>query len=77
MADITNPTYQQYKEAIINSRDNKTTLTGLKFGLPVRVIKNEMSTNYHMIEKDATSVLDLELLTVGSLKKAISITVVL
>ena len=62
----------KYKEAIINSRDNKTTLTGLKFGLPVRVIKNEMSTNYHKIEKDATSVLDLELLTVGSLKKAIS-----
>ena len=31
-----------------------------------------MSTNYHNIEKDATSILDLEILTVGSLKKAIS-----
>jgi len=62
----------KYKEEILRARDNKTTITGQKFGMPVRVLKNQMSTNYHEIESKAQSILELEVLTVGSLKKAIS-----
>lgn len=66
------PVSDLYKEEIIKAKDNKTVITGEKFGLPVRVLRNEFSSNYKELEEKANDRLELEILAVGSLKRAIN-----
>ncbi len=64
------PVSENYKNAIIEAVDTSTTLTGTKFGAPVRGIKNELTKRYHELEKKSSTLLELEELTLGSLRKA-------
>ena len=64
------PVSENYKNAIIEAVDTSTTLTGTKFGAPVRGIKNELTKRYHELEERSSALMELEELTLGSLRKA-------
>ena len=64
------PVSENYKNAIIEAVDTSTTLTGTKFGSPVRGIKNELTKRYHELEEKSSTLMELEELTLGSLRKA-------
>ena len=64
------PISENYKNAIVEAVDTSTTLTGTKFGAPVRGIKNELTKRYHELEEKSSTLMELEELTLGSLRKA-------
>lgn len=64
------PVSENYKNAILEAIDTSTTLTGTKFGAPVRGIKNELTKRYHELEEKSSTLMELEELTLGSLRKA-------
>ena len=61
----------EYKNLIVEADDTSTTLTGMKFGAPVRGIKNELTKRYHELEARSSTLMELEELTLGSLRKAV------
>lgn len=61
----------EYKNLIVEADDTSTTLTGIKFGAPVRGIKNELTKRYHELEAQSSTLMELEELTLGSLRKAV------
>ena len=65
------PIHENYKMALIKAKDSDTTVTGRSVGAPVRVLKNKMARNYLILEKQGVSIEELEMLTLGSLKKAV------
>lgn len=65
------PIHQNYKDAIIKAKDTETTVTGRIAGTPVRTIKNKMAKEYIKREKEGASKEDLEVYTLGSLRKAV------
>ncbi|WP_072520091.1 DUF561 domain-containing protein [Gemella massiliensis] len=65
------PISKEYKEAIISATDTSTTLTGTKFGAPVRCLKNDLTTRYHELEEKSNTLMELEELTLGSLRRAV------
>ena len=64
------PVSENYKNAILEAVDTSTALTGTKFGAPVRGIKNELTKRYHELEEKSSTLMELEELTLGSLRKA-------
>ena len=64
------PISDNYKNVILEAVDTSTTLTGTKFGAPVRVIKNELTKRYHELEEKSSTLMELEELTLGSLRRA-------
>ena len=65
------PVTDAYKNMIIEAVDTSTTLTGEKFGAPVRGIKNELTKKYHELEERSSTLMELEELTLGSLRRAV------
>ena len=65
------PISVEYKNLIVEADDTSTTLTGMKFGAPVRGIKNELTKRYHELEAQSSTLMELEELTLGSLRKAV------
>ena len=65
------PVTDAYKNMILEAVDTSTTLTGEKFGAPVRGIKNELTKRYHELEEQSSTLMELEELTLGSLKRAV------
>lgn len=65
------PIHENYKMALTKAKDSDTTVTGRSVGGPVRVLKNKMARNYLILEKQGVSIEELEMLTLGSLKKAV------
>lgn len=61
----------EYKNLIVEADDTSTTLTGMKFGAPVRGIKNGLTKRYHELEAQSSTLMELEELTLGSLRKAV------
>ncbi|MGX7112400.1 DUF561 domain-containing protein [Gemella cuniculi] len=64
------PISENYKNLVLEATDTSTTLTGTKFGAPVRGIKNELTKRYHELEEKSSTLMELEELTLGSLRKA-------
>ena len=64
------PISDNYKNIILEAVDTSTTLTGTKFGAPVRGIKNELTKRYHELEEKSSTLMELEELTLGSLRRA-------
>ena len=64
------PISDNYKNVILEAVDTSTTLTGTKFGAPVRGIKNELTKRYHELEEKSSTLMELEELTLGSLRRA-------
>ena len=65
------PVAYEYKNMILEAVDKSTTLTGEKFGAPVRGIKNELTKRYHELEEQSSTLMELEELTLGSLRRAV------
>ena len=66
------PIHENYKNRVVKAKDTDTVVTGRNTGAPVRVIKNKMSRKYiEMTKYGDIGLEELELLTLGSLKKAV------
>lgn len=65
------PIHENYKNAVLNAKDISTTVTGRNSGVPVRILKNDMSREYLRLERDGADVADLEKFTLGSLRRAV------
>lgn len=61
----------EYKKKVIDAKDTSTVVTGESTGHPVRVIKNKFAKKYKSMEKEGTSVQDLEKIGAGALRKAV------
>ena len=60
-----------YKQRIIRARDIDSTVTGLSHGHPIRSLRNEMTREYLRLEAEGKGLEELELLTLGSLRRAV------
>lgn len=63
--------HANYKQQVIKARDIDTQVTGRSNGHPIRQIRNQTSREYLRLEKEGASMEELELLTLGSLRKAV------
>ncbi len=63
--------HDAYKERIIKAKDIDSTVTGTTTGHPVRCLKNRMTREYLKLEQEGADFMELEKLTLGSLKKAV------
>lgn len=63
--------HEKYKAMLIKAKDIDSTVTGLTTGHPVRSIRNKMTKEYLKLEKDGADLMELEKLTLGSLRKAV------
>ena len=63
--------HSNYKEKLIKAKDIDSTVTGTTTGHPVRCIRNKMTKEYLKLEKDGADFMELEKLTLGSLRKAV------
>lgn len=63
--------HENYKKAIIKARDIDSRVTGRSTGHPVRALRNQMSKEYMRKEQEGASFDELELLTLGGLRKAV------
>ena len=65
------PVHQNYKQAVLGASDSDTIVTGRIGGTPVRVLKNRMAREYVRQERAGASKEELEIYTLGSLRKAV------
>lgn len=63
--------HANYKERIIKAKDIDSEVTGRSTGHPIRVLRNQMSRDYLKMERAGASFEELEMLTLGSLRKAV------
>lgn len=63
--------HANYKEKIIKAKDIDSTVTGTSTGHPVRCLKNKMTKEYLRLEKEGADFMELEKLTLGSLRSAV------
>lgn len=65
------PVHENYKNALLKAGDTATTVTGRSAGVPVRILKNQMSREYLKREREGASKEELEQFTLGGLRKAV------
>jgi enoyl-[acyl-carrier protein] reductase II len=63
--------HDNYKNSLIKAKDIDSTVTGTTTGHPVRSIRNKMTKEYLKLEKEGAELMELEKLTLGSLRKAV------
>jgi enoyl-[acyl-carrier protein] reductase II len=63
--------HENYKDMVIKARDIDTKVTGRSTGHPVRALRNQMTKEYLAKEAEGATFEELELLTLGSLRKAV------
>lgn len=63
--------HANYKEKVIKAKDIDSVITGTTTGHPVRCIRNNMTREYIKLEKEGADFMELEKLTLGSLRKAV------
>ncbi len=63
--------HANYKEKVVKASDISSEVTGLTTGHPVRCIRNKMTKEYIRLEKEGADFMELEKLTLGSLRKAV------
>ena len=60
-----------YKQQVVKAKDIDSTVTGMSTGHPVRSLRNKMTKEYLKLEKEGADFMELEKLTLGSLRKAV------
>ena len=65
------PIHPNYKQALLKAGDRATVVTGRTTGAPVRCLKNAMTKTYLSMEKQGVDKMELEKLTLGSLRRAV------
>ena len=63
--------HENYKQRIIKAKDIDTVVTGRSHGHPVRGLRNQMTREYIKMENEGATFEQLELLTLGGLRKAV------
>lgn len=63
--------HQNYKDCILKAKDIDTRVCGRSTGHPVRSIRNDMTREYLKKEAEGASFEELEMLTLGGLKRAV------
>ena len=61
-----------YKERILKAKDIDTKVTGRSTGHPVRALRNDMTKRYLELEQAGASMEELEYLTLGALRRAVT-----
>ncbi|MCI9338536.1 MAG: enoyl-[acyl-carrier-protein] reductase FabK [Lachnospiraceae bacterium] len=64
--------HENYKRKIIAAKDIDSEVTGMTHGHPVRQLRNQMTREYLKLEKAGASFAELEQLTVGALRRAVT-----
>jgi enoyl-[acyl-carrier protein] reductase II len=63
--------HQNYKDRILKAKDVDSTVTGTTTGHPVRCLRNKMTREYLKLEQEGADFMELEKLTLGSLRAAV------
>ena len=63
--------HDNYKQAILKAKDIDSKVTGRSTGHPVRTIRNKQTREYLRLEAEGASLEELELFTLGGLRKAV------
>lgn len=63
--------HENYKAMLLKAKDIDTAVTGRTTGHPVRSIRNKMTKEYIKLEQSGADFMELEKLTLGSLRKAV------
>lgn len=63
--------HENYKEKVAKAKDIDTQVTGRSTGHPVRLLRNPMTRKYLKMEAEGASSETLELMTLGSLRRAV------
>ncbi len=63
--------HANYKEQVVKAKDIDSAVTGMSTGHPVRSIRNKMTKEYLRLEKEGADFMELEKMTLGSLRKAV------
>lgn len=63
--------HQNYKNSILKAKDIDTKVTGRSTGHPVRCLRNNMTKEYLKKEAEGATLEELELLSLGGLRKAV------
>lgn len=63
--------HANYKQQVVKAKDIDSTVTGMSTGHPVRSLRNKMTKEYLKQEKEGADFMELEKLTLGSLRKAV------
>lgn len=63
--------HDNYKNAIIKAKDRSAVVTGNNTGHPVRAIKNKLTHQFEILEKNGASLEELEALGTGKLRAAV------
>lgn len=63
--------HENYKHQILKAKDIDSVITGTSTGHPVRSLRNHMTREYLQLEKENADFMELEKLTLGSLRKAV------
>lgn len=63
--------HENYKAKLLKASDIDSEVTGMSTGHPVRCIRNKMTKEYLKLEKEGADFMELEKLTLGTLRKAV------
>lgn len=63
--------HPNYKERLFKASDIDSEVTGMSTGHPVRSLRNKMTKEYLRLEKEGADFMELEKLTLGSLRNAV------
>ena len=63
--------HENYKDMVIKAKDIDTRVTGRTTGHPVRALRNKMTNEYLKKEADGAPFEELEMLTLGGLRRAV------
>ena len=63
--------HENYKNRVIKASDIDSTVTGTTTGHPVRCLRNKMTKEYVKLEQEGADFMELEKLTLGSLRNAV------
>lgn len=71
VASVEARVHENYKKYIVKAKDIDSRVTGRSTGHPVRALRNQMTKLYLEKEQEGVPIEELELLTLGSLRKAV------
>lgn len=63
--------HENYKHRVLAAKDIDTQVTGRSVGHPIRSLRNQMTRKYLKMEAEGASFEELELMTLGGLRKAV------
>ena len=66
-----NIVHENFRNKVINAKDIDSVITGTTTGHPVRSIRNKMTKEYLRLESEGVDLMELEKLTLGSLRRAV------